>query len=214
MERKEIDMIDRGLKIINLRIPVDKDYMYGVLTKPSNCKGIVLLCMGSRVNRHKIHNTYLQNSLVENGYATLSMDLLTPIEEESYDKRFSLDLNTNRMLFVIRWIRDYEITENLPISVMGIDNGALISLEASLKSENLIANLILRNEDILDIISEKGAIKLPKTLVVFILERESEINIKLDSIDTKMIKAEFIPETNVSLDEDSSFTDLVIEFLG
>lgn len=214
MERKEIDMIDRGLKIINLRIPVDKDYMYGVLTKPSNCKGIVLLCMGSRVNRHKIHNTYLQNSLVENGYATLSMDLLTPIEEESYDKRFSLDLNSKRMLSVIRWIRDYEITENLPISVMGIDNGALISLEVSLKSENLISNLILRNEDILDIISEKGAIKLPKTLVVFILERESEINIKLDSIDTKMIKAEFIPETNVSLDEDSSFTDLVIEFLG
>ncbi len=214
MERKGTRMIDRGLKIINLRIPVDKDYMYGVLTKPSNCKGIVLLCMGSRVNRHKIHNTYLQNSLVENGYATLSMDLLTPIEEESYDKRFSLDLNTNRMLFVIRWIRDYEITENLPISVMGIDNGALIFLEASLKSENLIANLILRNEDILDIISEKGAIKLPKTLVVFILERESEINIKLDSIDTKMIKAEFIPETNVSLDEDSSFTDIVIEFLG
>lgn len=214
MERKEIDMIDRGLKIINLRIPVDKDYMYGVLTKPSNCKGIVLLCMGSRVNRHKIHNTYLQNSLVENGYATLSMDLLTPIEEESYDKRFNLDLNTNRMLSVIRWIRDYEITEGLPVSVMGIDNGALISLEASLKSENLISKLILRNEDILDIISEKGAIKLPKTLVVFILERESEINIKLDSIDTKMIKAEFIPETNVSLDEDSSFTDLVIEFLG
>ena len=207
-------MIDRGLKIINLRIPVDKDYMYGVLTKPSNCKGIVLLCMGSRVNRHKIHNTYLQNSLVENGYATLSMDLLTPIEEESYDKRFSLDLNTNRMLFVIRWIRDYEITENLPISVMGIDNGALISLEASLKSENLISKLILRNEDILDIISEKDLIKLPDTMVVFQLERESEIMIKLDSIDTEMIKAEFIPETNVSLDEDSSFTDLVVEFLG
>ena len=207
-------MIDRGLKIINLRIPVDNDYMYGVLTKPSNCKGIVLLCMGSRVNRHKIHNTYLQNSLVENGYATLSMDLLTPIEEESYDKRFNLDLNTNRMLSVIRWVRDYEITEGLPVSVMGIDNGALISLEASLKSENLISKLILRNEDILDIISEKDFIKLPDTMVVFQLERESEIMIKLDSIDTKMIKAEFIPETNVSLDEDSSFTDLVVEFLG
>src|SRR5690606_15808468 len=108
-----------------------------------------------------------------NGYATLSMDLLTPIEEESYDKRFNLDLNTNRMLSVIRWIRDYETTEGLPVSVMGIDNGALISLETSLKSENLISKLILRNEDILDIISEKGAIKLPKTLVVFILERES-----------------------------------------
>lgn len=214
MERKGTRMIDRGLKIINLRIPVDNDYMYGVLTKPSKCKGIVLLCMGSRVNRHKIHNTYLQNSLVENGYATLSMDLLTPIEEESYDKRFSLDLNTNRMLFVIRWIRDYEITEGLPVSLMGIDNGALISLGASLKSENLISKLILRNEDILDIISEKDFIKLPDTMVVFQLERESEINIKLDSIDTKMIKAEFIPETNVSLDEDSSFTDLVIEFLG
>lgn len=214
MERKEIDMMDRGLKIINLRIPVDKDYMYGVLTKPSKCKGIVLLCMGSRVNRHKIHNTYLQNSLVENGYATLSMDLLTPIEEESYDKRFSLDLNSKRMLSVIRWIRDYEITENLPISVMGIDNGALISLEVSLKSENLISNLILRNEDILDIISEKDLIKLPDTIVIFQLERESEIRIKLDSIDTKMIRAEFIPETNVSLDEDSSFTDTVIKFLG
>lgn len=207
-------MIDSGLKIINLRIPIDDDFMYGVLTKPSKCKGIVLLCMGSRVNRHKIYNTYLQNSLIDLGYATLSMDLLTPIEEESYDIRFNLDLNSKRMISVMHWIMDYETTENLPISVVGLDNGALISLEASLKSENLISNLILRNEDILDIITEKNNIKLPNTLVVFNLERESEVNMKLNELKNEKIKAEFIPETIISLYEDSSFTEGVIQFLS
>lgn len=207
-------MIDGGLKIVNLRIPVLKSYMYGVLAKPSSCKGVVILCMGSRVNRHKIHNTYLQKRLIESGYACLSMDLLSPIEEECYDKRFNLGLNSDRLLSVVQWLRDFELTEGLPISIVGLDNGALIALEASLKSENAFLNMVFRNEDILDIVIEKGDIKLPKAMAIFNLDRESEIILKLEGKEKINISLTFIPETTTSFEEDNSFVEEIVQFLS
>ena|GEM_PF-3783350 len=203
-------MVYNNINITNLRIPVSNTHMYGVLTQPIHSKGVIIIAMGGRVNRHKIKGSLLQRRLLEENYSILSVDLLTPIEGKTYDKRFNLELNKDRLLSVISWVKKNFRTKDLPISIIGIENGALIALEASLKSENDIFLLVLKRVGIIEKIYHKESIKLPKTLVILTLEKENQWEMKLEELKSLNVSLEFIPDTTLSLEEDYDFVESVI----
>lgn len=116
---KELEIKLNGIKLkANLRI-ADK------------AKAIIIFSHGSGSSRLSIRNNYVASLLQERGYSSLLFDLLTTKEDLVYENRFNIDLLTERLLNVTKWIRNYNETKNLAIGYFGASTGAASALSAA-----------------------------------------------------------------------------------
>ena len=127
-----------------IRIPLGQIHIEGLLELPARAKSIVLFAHGSGSSRHSKRNNYVASVLQKNGIATLLMDLLTPVEDADYPKRFDIPLLTHRLLAATQWIKSDPQTSQLPIGYFGASTGAAAALQAAALNDGAIGAVVSR----------------------------------------------------------------------
>lgn len=106
----------------------------GDLAKPAaSYKGFVVFAHGSGSSRLSPRNRFVANLLQEAGFGTLLFDLLTEKEDENYETRFDIDILSERLERVTKWILDNRQLGSLKLGYFGASTGAAAALIASAK---------------------------------------------------------------------------------
>lgn len=116
---------------ILVRIPAAGAVVEGMLEIPHRAVGLVLFAHGSGSSRHSPRNNHVAGVLRAAGVGTLLMDLLTPMEDRDYARRFDIDLLARRLLDAARWVTAEDATRTLPLGFFGASTGAAAALEAA-----------------------------------------------------------------------------------
>jgi dienelactone hydrolase len=123
-------MISESLNTI-IEIPVNGVNLEGEIIVPENASGLVVFSHGSGSSRLSPRNRYVAERLNERGFGTFLFDLLTPVEDEDYEKRFDINLLTMRLIEVVKWISTVPEISNLNVGLFGASTGAASALSAS-----------------------------------------------------------------------------------
>ena len=100
----------------------------GDLTVPADAVGVVVFAHGSGSSRHSPRNIAVARTLQDHRFATVLFDLLAADEE---DRRFDIDLLSDRLLQVTDRIGREESTAGLPVGLFGASTGAAAALRAA-----------------------------------------------------------------------------------
>ena len=125
-------------------IPVDNINLKGNLRMCPNSKGMVIFSHGSGSSRMSTRNNFVADLLYENGFSSLLFDLLTEKEDLIYENRFNIELLTDRLLKVTKWVDKIKETKNLPIGLFGASTGAASALYAAALSDRPIKAVVSR----------------------------------------------------------------------
>ena len=116
----------------------------GMLAVPQDAEGVVLFAHGSGSSRFSPRNNFVANVLREHKLATLLIDLLTPTEDLDYEKRFDIELLTQRLAAVAKWIRGESSVGNLPLGLFGASTGAASALQLAAQPQKDIFAVVSR----------------------------------------------------------------------
>lgn len=122
-----------------ISVNVDGVFLKGNLAIPKGASGIVLFAHGSGSSRFSPRNIFVAEELEKAGIATLLIDLLTEKEDEVYETRFNIDLLTERLASVAKWLTDNPGTKNLRLGFFGASTGAAAALRAAAKEPSVCA---------------------------------------------------------------------------
>src|SRR6476620_10738502 len=119
----------------NDNIVIPNIHIKGSLFIPSNSKAIIIFVHGSGSNRFSTRNNFLSNQFNEHGFATLLIDLLTDKEKEedavSKHIRFNIELLTQRLVSITRWVLNSQLTKHLLVGYFSSSTGTAAALNAS-----------------------------------------------------------------------------------
>jgi predicted phosphoribosyltransferase/dienelactone hydrolase len=108
----------------------------GNLFIPSKSKAIIIFVHGSGSNRFSARNEFISRHFIENGFATLLVDLLTEKEKEediiTKHLRFDIELLTKRLVSITRWVLSNQLTKHLLIGYFSSSTGTAAALNASI----------------------------------------------------------------------------------
>jgi hypothetical protein len=77
----------------------------GTLIVPTNAVGLILFAHGAGSSRLSPRNATVAEALRATGeLGTLLFDLLTPSEDVDYQRRFDIDLLTERLVVATKWL--------------------------------------------------------------------------------------------------------------
>jgi putative phosphoribosyl transferase len=124
-----------GSSVSAVQIPSLEIVVEGDLVLPPAAAGLVIFAHGSGSSRFSRRNRTVADVLVEDGFATLLLDLLTR-EEEAIDQhtgqyRFDIDRLAARVVAAIDWAGDQPALAPLPIACFGASTGAAAALVAA-----------------------------------------------------------------------------------
>ncbi|PWB83039.1 MAG: hydrolase [Methylocystaceae bacterium] len=116
----------------------------GALHVPDDPRGLVVFAHGSGSSRFSPRNSFVAGALVERGFATLLIDLLT--EEEATDRRnvFDIPLLGARVVETIDWAAAQEPVRGLPIGLFGASTGAAAALLAAARRPKRVRAIVSR----------------------------------------------------------------------
>jgi putative phosphoribosyl transferase len=153
-----------------VRFQVDSVAIDGDLAMPKSPIGIVLFAHGSGSSRHSKRNRYVAQRLNEEGIGTLLMDLLTASEEAEDSVtghlRFDIPFQTERLLGATDYVRENQLTRNLPIGYFGASTGAAAALSAAARRPQGIYAVVSRGGRPDLAATELGNVKAPTLLIV------------------------------------------------
>lgn len=112
------------------------------LAKPN--KGIILFAHGSGSSRLSVRNNYVANLLIDEGFSSLLFDLLTIKEDKIYENRFNIELLTERLVKITKWVVKFEETKKIPIGYFGSSTGATSALSAAAQLGKSIKAIVSR----------------------------------------------------------------------
>lgn len=120
-----------------ISVGVNGIVLEGALGVPDYALGTVLFAHGSGSSRFSPRNNFVARVLRQHGFATLLIDLLTRSEDQLYENRFDIDLLTDRLGRVAKWIRTESDLHELPLGLFGASTGAAsaLRLAAAMKEE-------------------------------------------------------------------------------
>ncbi len=127
-----------------VHIQVDSIILEGSLEIPKGAKSLVLFAHGSGSSRFSPRNNFVAQILRQAKISTLLIDLLTEKEDEIYENRFNIDLLTDRLLAVTRWLKEQSQTKDLKIGYFGASTGAAAALKAAAKLSSKIGAIVSR----------------------------------------------------------------------
>lgn len=127
-----------------IEIDIGDIRLKGNLRLAEQPKGIILFSHGSGSSRLSIRNNYVASLLLEQGFSSLLFDLLTAKEDLVYENRFDIDLLTERLVKVTKWLMKYEETKKLPIGYFGASTGAASALSAAAEMGESIKAVVSR----------------------------------------------------------------------
>lgn len=149
-----------------IRMEADGVTLEGALGGVESAGGIVLFAHGSGSSRLSPRNNFVAEVLRKAGLATLLMDLLTREEDRVYERRFDIDLLSERLSRATRWLAKDERTRDLRIGYFGASTGAAAALQASVETGSRIGAIVSRGgrPDLADAYLDKVA--SPTLLIV------------------------------------------------
>lgn len=100
----------------------------GHLTVPTLARGVVVFVHGSGSSRHSPRNQQVASVLNEAGIATLLFDLLTVEEADSRANVFDIELLSDRLIQVTKWLRTQTGLKELDVGYFGASTGAAAAL--------------------------------------------------------------------------------------
>ena len=129
----------------SVRIIVNGIELRGMLTVDDNKdNGIIIFSHGSGSGRLSPRNNYVAKRLNRKGFATLLVDLLTEEEDYIAENRFNIELLTQRLIEITKWVKKNPKTQSLPIYYFGASTGAASALKASVHFKNEVQGIVCR----------------------------------------------------------------------
>lgn len=125
-------------------IPIGGIHVKGNLRQAQNSKGLILFSHGSGSSRLSSRNNYVADILLHNGFSSLLFDLLTPQEDAIYENRFDIELLTDRLVSVTKWVKNNKDIKQLPLGYFGASTGAASALSAAAKLGKTISAVVSR----------------------------------------------------------------------
>jgi predicted phosphoribosyltransferase/dienelactone hydrolase len=96
---------------------------------PGDGQRLVVFAHGSGSSRHSPRNRYVAQVLNESGIGTLLFDMLTVQEDQDHERRFDIELLTQRLLGATQWLRAQ--APALSLGYFGASTGAAAALRAA-----------------------------------------------------------------------------------
>lgn len=139
----------------------------GTLVLPSEACGVVAFAHGSGSSRHSPRNRSVAEVLHARRVGTLLFDLLTPVEDRDYARRFEIGLLTDRLLSALAWLRAQPQTAALPAGLFGASTGAAAALCAAAARPGDVAAVVSRGgRPDLAGAADLGRVRAPTLLLV------------------------------------------------
>jgi dienelactone hydrolase len=114
-----------------VEIHLEDVILQGSLFIPEKATGIVIFSHGSGSSRLSPRNNFVAEVLQQKGLATLLSDLLTEKEDRIYENRFNIDLLTERLIAITKWVKENPETKGLNLGYFGASTGAASALVAA-----------------------------------------------------------------------------------
>lgn len=128
-----------------VKISAEGVMINGDLVVPKDARGIVIFAHGSGSGRFSPRNNFVAKILRDAGIGTLLIDLLTKEEDEIYQTRFDIDLLTQRLAAVTKWLKEQSETKGLNLGLFGASTGAAAALKlASLVGPKVVKAVVSR----------------------------------------------------------------------
>src|SRR5260221_498373 len=103
-----------------LEIPVNNILINADIYLPKSANAIIIFAHGSGSSRFSPRNQYVAKQLNQAGFATLLLDLLTPLEEREDEItrkwRFDINLLAERLVATTDWVLQQSHLKNLKIA--------------------------------------------------------------------------------------------------
>ena len=120
----------------------------GDLTVPEPARGLVVFAHGSGSSRFSERNRFVANTLVDGGFATLLLDLLTRqedvVDQRTREYRFDIERLGHRVVAAIDWVTSVPSLSPLPIACFGASTGAAAALIAAAERGEFVQAVISR----------------------------------------------------------------------
>jgi putative phosphoribosyl transferase len=121
--------------ILHVRVPCPRGAIHGELAIPDDAKGLVIVAHATDGGWTSSKNWPIAWKLHQSGFATLLLDLLTPVEAglESAKGflRFEVPLLTERLEAATHWALTQKRLEGLPCAYFASDAAAAAAIEAA-----------------------------------------------------------------------------------
>jgi putative phosphoribosyl transferase len=131
-----------------VEIPAGEVQLAGDIIAPDHPTGIVVFAHGSGSGRESPRNRAVADALVEAGFATLLIDLLTDAEEaedlQTGRWRFDVALLGRRVVASIDWLAGDPELGALPVGCFGASTGAAAALIAAAERGDRVAAVVSR----------------------------------------------------------------------
>lgn len=150
----------------DVEIRIDGLVLPGILGLPPGARGLVVFAHGSGSSRLSPRNTFVARVLQQAGLGTLLFDLLTEAEDRVYERRFDIDLITERLVKTTQWVTAQPETRDLALGYFGASTGAAAALKAAARLGAPIKAVVSRGgrpDLVLDVLPEVSA---PVLLIV------------------------------------------------
>jgi dienelactone hydrolase len=126
-----------------MQIPVASIYLCGRLVLTENARGLVIIANGDGDHLYDETNRFVAERLEDAGFATLTIDLLTPNEAaedaETSELRFHQSLLASRLMRVTQWLRGRPVFRDLEIGYFASGLCAGAALAAASVADNVRA---------------------------------------------------------------------------
>lgn len=116
----------------------------GILSVPTEAKGLVLFAHGSGSSRLSPRNRQVAHQLNTGSLATLLFDLLSEDEAQSREAVFDIPLLADRLRSVTAWARSHGSIGQLPIGYFGASTGAAAALWAAAEPNSPVRAVVSR----------------------------------------------------------------------
>lgn len=131
-----------------MQIPIDGVTLEGELVIPAAVRAIVVFAHGSVHGRGGARTRRVAQSLAQAGFATLTLDLLTPqelaLDATSLQLRLDVGLLAGRLTTVTDWVAAQPATRRLRIGLLGDDAGSAAALIAATRRPDVVGAIVSR----------------------------------------------------------------------
>lgn len=162
-----------------LNIKIKSVIIEGELIIPKNALGLVLFAHGSGSSRFSPRNNYVAKILQKGNLGTLLVDLLTKSEDVNYNRRFDIELLSERLIEITKWLKESDETKNLKIGYFGASTGAAAAIKAAAVQRDNVSAIVSRGGRVDLAGSQLSEIEAPTLLIVgenddFVIEVNEE----------------------------------------
>jgi len=163
-------MVDFKVEPIEIKLRSVK--LNGTFFRYFGSKKLVIFAHGSGSSRLSPRNIAVAKYFLTRKISSFLFDLLTEKEDKFYENRFEIDLITDRLLEVTRWLKTQKNTQKLELGYFGSSTGAAAALKAAVRLPKEIKAIVSRGGRPDLVILYLPKVKAPTLLIVGGLDDE------------------------------------------